>query len=282
MGPVDDKRATQFIADKIPLLEQPPPDTVTTMPLLPVPRHKPKETIPSSVRLAKRSIVSSPAEPSYKIIQGQPQGLALPEATRLSGNNVGSNLDTFKKFYKCDLAGTVTIYVRCFGCRVVWAIHQYSYKDTNKILKTLHKFHPLMLDHLTAILSQVISSLMLIYLSYLVSHTSLDCSSILMSLEGEIQIVDLASIARVIIQLIQKYTKNDGTVGINNLDHWRKFPAAIEFLSATTSAGSFEELKKHLLSEVRWSPSDLIGIAWFALISARTFYSYTPLSDAET
>ncbi|RAK94831.1 uncharacterized protein BO80DRAFT_469880 [Aspergillus ibericus CBS 121593] len=341
MGPVDGKRATQFIADKVPLLEQPPPDTVATVPSLPVPRYKPKETIPSSVRLAKRPTVSSPAEPSRKIIRGQPRGLALPEATRLSGNNVGSDLvirdeppwDTFKKFYECDLAGTVAVCVRCSGRRAVWAIRQYSRKDTDRILKTLRstrhgnvdsvwqcfrtpdslytvsKFHPLTLDHvvackafpnqqqLAAILSQFIDGL-----SYLVSqnlqHTSLDCSSILMSLEGEIQIAridcwtvrppgrvqadDLAPIARVMMQLMQKYAKDDGAVGIDNLDRWQKCPAAIEFLSATTSAGSFEDLKKHLLSEVRWSPSDLIGIAWFALISARTFYSYTPPSDAET
>ncbi|RDH14182.1 hypothetical protein M747DRAFT_170176 [Aspergillus niger ATCC 13496] len=53
------------------------------------------------------------------------------------------------------------------------------------------------------------------------------------------------------------------------------FPAAIEFLSATTSAGSLGVLERQcLLTEVRWSRSDLI--AWFALISARTFYSYAP------
>ena len=46
------------------------------------------------------------------------------------------------------------------------------------------------------------------------------------------------------MQLMQKYVKDDGAVGIDNFDRWRNRPAAIEFLSATTSAGSIEELKK--------------------------------------
>lgn len=58
-----------------------------------------------------------------------------------------------------------------------------------------------------------------------------------------VQANDLASVARVMMELMQKYVKDDGVVGIDNLDRWRNRPAAIEFLSATTSAGSFEELK---------------------------------------
>jgi hypothetical protein len=46
------------------------------------------------------------------------------------------------------------------------------------------------------------------------------------------------------MELMQKYIKEDGAVGIDNLDRWRTCPAAIEFLCATTSAGSFEELKE--------------------------------------
>lgn len=46
------------------------------------------------------------------------------------------------------------------------------------------------------------------------------------------------------MQLMQKYVKDDGAVGIDNLDRWRNCPAAIEFLSATTSAGSLGVLKK--------------------------------------
>jgi hypothetical protein len=46
------------------------------------------------------------------------------------------------------------------------------------------------------------------------------------------------------MELMQKYTKDDGAVGIDNLDRWQTCPAAIDFLSATISASSCEELKK--------------------------------------
>ncbi|KAK9607396.1 hypothetical protein V6Z93_000943 [Aspergillus fumigatus] len=237
---------------------------------------------------------------------------------------------TFEKCYECDLAGTVAVCVPRSGRRSVWAIRRYPSKDANRILKilrsthhknviavsecfhpseafyTLSNFHPLTLDHivackafpnqqqLAAIMSQFVEGL-----SYLIEqnlqHTSLDCSSILMSLEGEIQIAridccsvrspgriqasDLAPVGRVMMELMQKYVKDDGAVGIDNLKRWAACPAALEFLSATTSAVSFEELKRRLLIEIRWSTDDLIGLAWFALISARTFYSYTPPSE---
>jgi hypothetical protein len=46
------------------------------------------------------------------------------------------------------------------------------------------------------------------------------------------------------MELIQKYVMDDGAVGIDNLKRWEKCSAAVEFLSATTSASSFEELKR--------------------------------------
>ncbi|QMW34986.1 hypothetical protein F9C07_2063902 [Aspergillus flavus] len=173
-------------------------------------------------------------------------------------------------------------------------------------LYTISRFYPLTLDHivackafpndqqLAAIMSQFVDGL-----SYLVSNNlhnpSLDSSDILMDLEGNIQIArldsfskrppgriqekDLFPVARVLMQLMQKYAKDDGAIGLDKIDRWPADSAALEFLSATTSAGSFEGLKKRLLSKVPWSPGDLIGLAWFALISTRTFYSYVPESD---
>ena len=46
------------------------------------------------------------------------------------------------------------------------------------------------------------------------------------------------------MELMQIYIKDGVAVGIDNLDRWRNRSAAIEFLSAMMSAGSFEELKK--------------------------------------
>lgn len=46
------------------------------------------------------------------------------------------------------------------------------------------------------------------------------------------------------MELMQKDVKDDGAIGINNPERWEVCPAAIDFLSATTSASSHEELKK--------------------------------------
>lgn len=49
------------------------------------------------------------------------------------------------------------------------------------------------------------------------------------------------------IELIQKYVKDDGVVGLDNFDCWRTSSAAIKFLSTTTSVSSVEGLKKVVL-----------------------------------
>lgn len=180
MRPVNKNRATQYLADKVPLLEQ-PPDTEAAVPSLPELKSKPKETDPSTARLGKRPATPSLADSSRKIIRGPQRALALPVTSR-SGNSAGSDLviraeppeDTFKKYYECDLAGTVSVCVRRSGHRAVWAIRQYPCSDADRILEilrstrhknvvsvwecfrtpdalyTLSKFHPLTLDHIVA------------------------------------------------------------------------------------------------------------------------------------
>lgn len=248
MQSMGNKRATQFRADDVPLLKQAPPDTKAAVQSPPELKSKLKGTA-SSARLAKRPAALSLAESSRKVIRGPQRTLALPEISE-SGNGLGSDLvirdeppwDTFKKYYECDLAGTVAVCVRRSGRRGVWAIRQYPCKDADRILEilrstrhknvlsawecfrtsdalyTLSEFYPLTLDHvvackafpdqqqLAAVMSQVYFPVPLPYmtanhsqfvdgLSYLVAknlqHTSLDCSSILMSLDGEVQIGNL-------------------------------------------------------------------------------------------
>lgn len=46
------------------------------------------------------------------------------------------------------------------------------------------------------------------------------------------------------MQLMQKYAKDDGAIGLDKLDRWLANSAALKFLSATTSARSFKGLKK--------------------------------------
>ncbi|KAL4801662.1 hypothetical protein BDV18DRAFT_71497 [Aspergillus unguis] len=238
---------------------------------------------------------------------------------------------TYRVSYECDLAGPEYVCVRRSGSRAVRAIHQYPSEVADKILQilrdtrhenvvsalgcfrtpqalyTLGIFYPLTLGHvvackafpdqqqLAAIMTQVLNGF-----SYLIDHdlqhNSLDCSAILMNMEGEIQIArldhfsarppgkvqpkELFSIASVMMELMQKYVKGGGAVGVDNIERWPTDSAAVDFLSATTSASSMEGLKKHrLLTETNWSRHDLVGLAYFALISARTFYSYKPWSD---
>lgn len=86
MPPMDDKRATQFLVDQVPLLK---PDTEAAVPS-PEPESRRRETSPSNVRLVKRPGAPSFAEPSCKIIRGPPRALALPEISE-SRNSAGSD-----------------------------------------------------------------------------------------------------------------------------------------------------------------------------------------------
>ncbi|KAJ5259340.1 hypothetical protein N7478_012321 [Penicillium angulare] len=249
--------------------------------------------------------------------------------------------ETFEKGYECDLAGTVAVCIPLKGERAVRAIRQFSAIEADSVLQivrsmnhdnvaviqacyrtadalyTLSEFDPLTLDHIVACKQypkpNQLASLMaqlLDGLAYLVAqgfrHTSLNCSSVLVGLNGELKIarleccvarqadklehMDLAPVSRIMMELMQKYIKADGAVGIDNPERWKACPAAIDFLSATTSASSFKELKKvsslqvefktfltvfqqRFLTEIRSCPGDLVCLIWFALISARTFYS---------
>lgn len=182
MPPADNKRATQFLPEQVPLLKQNPPDTEAAVPS--PPDLKSKRSPPPSGRLAKRpgaKRAGAPllADPGRKIIRGTKRPLALRE-TNGSENNADlvireeSPWDTFEKCYECDLAGTVAVCVRRSGRRAVWAIRQYPCSDADRILEilrttrhrnvdavcecfrtsdalySLSKFHPLTLDHIVA------------------------------------------------------------------------------------------------------------------------------------
>ncbi|KAL2846617.1 hypothetical protein BJY01DRAFT_173128 [Aspergillus pseudoustus] len=326
---------TRIEVEGLPFLSQPTTEPQSVVPSPPEPNSKPGEGLhftrlakgnapPSPVERSGKIIRGQPRALSLpKIIEGKTAASDLIVRKE-------SPWDTCEKIFECDLAGTVAVCVRRSGRRALCAVRQYPNKQADKIIETLRSIHhknvvsvvecfhtsnslytlgkhqPLTLDHivackafpdqqqLAAIMSQFLDGL-----SYLIAknvqHTSLNCSSILMNLDGEVQIAridccsirppgkiqssDLAPVGRVMMELMQKYVKDEGVVGLDNLDRWRSSSAAIEFLSATTSASSLEELKKRLLTETRWATGDLIGLAWFALISARTFYSYTPPSD---
>ena len=46
------------------------------------------------------------------------------------------------------------------------------------------------------------------------------------------------------MELMQKYSKDDDAIGIENLDRWPSDSHAVSFVSATTSATSVGELMK--------------------------------------
>ncbi|KAL5333504.1 hypothetical protein BJX70DRAFT_392129 [Aspergillus crustosus] len=280
---------------------QPPPTNIEAVVLLP-PELKSKynNAAPFTARLAKRNTPLSPAEPSCKIICGQPRALAL-----LKISESGNSLDLVK-FYKCDLAGTVTICVRrssCYTDRILEILRCACYKNivlvlecfrTSDALYTIGKHYPLTLDYLIACKAFPDQKQLATIISQNLQCMSLGCSSTLMNLDREVKIAyincysirplakvqasNLAPVGRVIMELMQKYVKDNRAVGINNLDYWQTCSAVVEFLSVIISASLLEELKK---VKIRWSTGDLISLIWFALVSARTFYSYTPPLDKD-
>ncbi|KAJ5183257.1 hypothetical protein N7492_000873 [Penicillium capsulatum] len=336
-----DKRATRVQPSQVALL---PPENEVSSSSSNF-KSKPGHFVPDSH--PNRSSPSPLPDPSGKVIRGSPRALALQANSRSDAGcyiRDESPWDTYKKYYECDLAGTVILCVRASDGRAARAIRQLSIIDGDKFLRVIrstnHKnvasawecfrtsdtlyflgeLDPLSLDHvvackvfpdqqqLAAIMSQVSQGF---------HHTALDCSSVLMNLSGEVKIElkarlescitrqtgrvqasDLAPASRIMMELMQKYLKDDGAVGIDDVGRWQACPAAIELLSAITSASSFEELKnvcippsavtslqlliafKHpFLTGTRWRLGDLIGLAWFAHTSARTFYSYTTDSN---
>lgn len=46
------------------------------------------------------------------------------------------------------------------------------------------------------------------------------------------------------MRLMQKYDKDEGVVGVTDLERWPIGSAAVDFLSATETAGSIDSLKK--------------------------------------
>jgi hypothetical protein len=55
---------------------------------------------------------------------------------------------------------------------------------------------------------------------------------------------DVRAVGFVAMELMQKYAKDDGTIGVENLDRWPGNSEPVRFLSMTTSAKSVEELQQ--------------------------------------
>lgn len=127
MNPSTSKRpVTQILVEGLPLLNKPSTDAQVVVSTLPEPKSELAEGPNPTTRLAKRNTSPSPAEPSRKIIHGQPRSLALLKISK-GENTTGSDLieqkesqwDIFKKIFKYDLAGMVSICVRHSSCHAV-------------------------------------------------------------------------------------------------------------------------------------------------------------------
>ncbi|KFZ06228.1 hypothetical protein V502_09914, partial [Pseudogymnoascus sp. VKM F-4520 (FW-2644)] len=92
---------------------------------------------------------------------------------------------------------------------------------------------------LAAILRQILDGL--VYLeSEGLEHGSLSCPNILKNREPR----DVRALVIITMELMQKYTQDNGAVGVDSLDRWPSDSDAAIFLSETTSAASARELRK--------------------------------------
>ncbi|KAJ5643561.1 uncharacterized protein N7484_006068 [Penicillium longicatenatum] len=140
-------------------------------------------------------------------------------------------------------------------------------------------------------------------------HQSLSCQNILWGLDGVVKIASLEScvassssqrqrqhvksLGSIIMELMQKYVKDDGIIGVDDLSRWPVESHAFGFLSAISATNSIESLKTVRGSSVIWirsemrlkllgfimkkyhhSLGELVLLARSVLLSAKIFYSY--------
>ncbi|KAJ5988269.1 hypothetical protein N7481_003479 [Penicillium waksmanii] len=122
-------------------------------------------------------------------------------------------------------------------------------------------------------------------------HQSLTCRNILLGLDGvvkiaslemcmesqpgEIQRVYIKALSSITMETMQKYVKDDGVVGVDDVDRWPVDSDAFEFLSALSTAKSIESLKEQpLVRKKDRLLGELALLARSVLLSARMFYSY--------
>ncbi|KAF1948547.1 hypothetical protein CC80DRAFT_521099 [Byssothecium circinans] len=144
---------------------------------------------------------------------------------------------------------------------------------------------------LAAILGQILNGI-----AYLArkgfQHGSLRCANILLKANGDVKIAnqecchvmsqrngesyDIRALSSITMELMQKYLKDGGAIGIDDLHRWPPNSDAVRFLSATTSAKSAAELLKHPLLSCPWQKDSLIGMISLAQVCIRGRYKYIP------
>ncbi|KAE8311025.1 hypothetical protein BDV41DRAFT_579024 [Aspergillus transmontanensis] len=142
---------------------------------------------------------------------------------------------------------------------------------------------------LSSIMSQTINSLGHLIASGF-KHTALTCSNILLGSVGVVKIAALElceqrvsgqsqmpfikALAIIMMRLMQKYEKDDGLIGINDVKRWPLDSCAVDFLTTTSSVQPVEALQQHpFVAEHTLPRGELIGLARLAPITTKTFYS---------
>ncbi|KAH7330038.1 hypothetical protein BKA65DRAFT_527718 [Rhexocercosporidium sp. MPI-PUGE-AT-0058] len=212
--------------------------------------------------------------------------------------------EKYEKFYDVELGGPVEVAIR--KAAPVELVHVRAFV-TQAAEKTLHVYRqlqhpniPLSLEpivrspaypdarQLAAILGQIITGV-----AYLAAegfeHGSLTCSNILLNTDGDVKIAnqecchvksdgrprDIRALSSITMELMQKYVKEDGAVGVDDLHRWPSNSDAVGFLSATTSTASAAELLEHPLLSRPHHKESLIGLVSLAQICMRGRYKYT-------
>ncbi|KAL4918125.1 hypothetical protein BDW62DRAFT_210818 [Aspergillus aurantiobrunneus] len=195
----------------------------------------------------------------------------------------GSPWHILKDLFTCDLAGPVSIAVHKKGPSEVIAVRVFSKEKVDVWLQVLQQTqHPNVISA-----TEIFKDLGMTYfivddlpltLEHLVAcdifPSELQLASILVQhcigrQPTQSQAQTLRALTNVTMFLMQKYLKPDGVIGIDGTRWWSE---PLEFLSATASVATIQELRKHpLLTKHRWSAGTLVGLACLCLITTHTF-----------
>ncbi|KAJ5216813.1 hypothetical protein N7468_009821 [Penicillium chermesinum] len=92
---------------------------------------------------------------------------------------------------------------------------------------------------------------------------------------SEIQKVYIKALSSITMEIMQKYVKDDGVVGVDDVDRWPVDSDAFGFLAALSTVKSIESLKDQpLVRKKDRLLGELVLLARVVLVTAKMFYSY--------
>ncbi|KAL4899386.1 hypothetical protein BDW74DRAFT_183782 [Aspergillus multicolor] len=251
-----------------------------------------------------------------KLLQGKPKELVLPSVVAKSTSAAihvpvqdGSPWERYHSLYSENIGGPATVVihehrpqdllvVRTHNSAQVPILRGRPHENIIEIkealkhnggIYVLHEYLPLSLDRLVgapifpnevqlaSILGQLLDGLL-----HLESNTiqvgSLQCSEILLSLDGQVKISALDFIPassdfqsrnvellrQITLELMEGPAAAQGPTGVRNLDRWPPGSDAVDFVSAITSAAGLGDLRKHpLISSIRWGKCYLVWLVHY-------------------